>query len=273
MAAAAATILNVTPDHLDRHGNFAAYHQAKQRIYMHAQQIIYNRDDPLTLPPTTTNSSVSFGVNPAVTPNFGLLNIDEHSWLAVGQNSLIRSNDLKIKGRHNWENALAALALAQAVGVPVSSCITALQQFPGLQHRCQWVRTLNGIDYINDSKGTNVGATCSALHGLGAAITGKIVLIAGGQGKGADFTALNNPLSEYVRAAILIGTDAERMELAVKNTTAISRANSLEHAVNLATSLAKKGDIILLSPACASFDMFRDFNHRGECFAEIVGAL
>ena len=273
LAPTAATILNITPDHLDRHGDFISYQQAKQRIYMHAQQVVYNRDDQLTCPAKKTNSSLSFGLDESNAPNFGLLSIDGATWLACGQNPLISVDDLKIKGRHNWENALAAIALAQAVGVSFSHCMTALQAFTGLQHRCQWVRTLSGVDYINDSKGTNVGATCSALHGLGASIQGKIVLIAGGQGKGADFTALNASLNDYVRQAILIGTDAQIMEKSMHNTIPITLAHSLEQAVSLAASAAKAGDIVLLSPACASFDMFRDFNHRGECFAEIVGAL
>ncbi len=273
LAPAAATILNVTPDHLDRHGDFTAYQQAKQRIYMNAQNCIYSRDDAWTTPKILTAETWSFGLNASVAPNFGLISIDQRIWLAFGETPLIAVDELRIKGRHNWENSLAALALATAVGLPQSACVTALRQFAGLQHRCQWVRTLNGVDYINDSKGTNVGATCSALYGLGAAMSGKIVLIAGGQGKGADFTALNSPVTKYVRAVILIGEDAPVLEDALKNSASITQAASLEQAVELAAGAAKTGDTVLLSPACASFDMFHDFNHRGECFAGIVGAL
>ena len=273
LAPTAATILNVTPDHLDRHGDFSAYQQAKHRIYINSKYCIYNRDDSCTTPKPFTDKTLSFGLSTSVSPNFGLISINQRTWLACGDNPVIAVDDLRIKGRHNWENSLAALALATAVGLPISACAAGLRQFTGLKHRCQWLRTLNGVDYINDSKGTNVGATCSALYGLGAAISGKIILIAGGQAKGADFSALNPPATEYVRVVILIGEDAPILADALKNSAPVIWADSLEHAVKLAACAAKTGDIVLLSPACASFDMFQDFNHRGESFASIVSAL
>ena len=151
--------------------------------------------------------------------------------------------------------------------------IEVLKRFPGLPHRCQWVRTLNGVDWINDSKGTNVGATVSAIAGIGDAIEGKIVLIAGGQGKGADFNEMHTPIADFARFVVLIGEDACKIEAVIAEKVPVVYASSLDEAVSLAHSQAQSGDVVLLSPACASFDMFRDFNHRGDDFITAVHAL
>lgn len=272
----AATILNVTADHLDRHHTFEAYTQAKQRIYKGAKSILFNRDDGATFPATdykTQMHCISFGEDAPQIGDWGLINKENSVYLAKGNECLLPVDSLLIKGVHNWLNALAACALADIAGVPVSHIIEVLKTFSGLPHRCQWVRTLNGVEWINDSKGTNVGATISAIKGIGGSMQGKIILIAGGQGKGADFTELNQPIADFVRSLVLIGEDADKIETALADIVPISRAASLDSAVTLAKTLAKPGDVVLLSPACASLDMFRDFNHRGEEFASSVNGL
>ena len=277
LAPVIATILNVTPDHLDRHHTLESYIQAKQRISHQAKTLLYNRCDPQTLPNTKVANSVtlvtSFGMDEPLVGNWGLMVKDGKRYLAYGHESLLSVDALRIKGRHNWENALAACALAKAVGISESDMIAVLQSFAGLPHRSQWVRTIDDVDWINDSKGTNIGATMSAISGIGGSMQGKIVLIAGGQGKGADFTELRAPMADYVRSVVLIGEDADKLEQALHDVVKVTRAPSLDEAVIMAKSQAKPGDVVLLSPACASLDMFRDFNHRGDIFTSLVDAL
>ena len=272
----AATILNVTPDHLDRHHTMEAYTQAKQRIYHRAKAAIVNRQDEATIPNEASNPGirlVSFGSDIPTQGNWGLISKDETIYLAKGSECLLSVDSLLIKGVHNWLNALAAGALAEAAGVPEQHILHVLKTFAGLPHRCQWVRSLDGVEWINDSKGTNVGATISAINGIGGAMQGKIVLIAGGQGKGADFNDLTKPIADFVRSIVLIGEDADKMEAALAHVVPVVRASSLDNAVVLAKTCAKPGDVVLLSPACASLDMFRDFNHRGDVFASSVNGL
>lgn len=272
LAPVAATILNVTPDHLDRHHTMESYIQAKQRVYHQSQVALFNRDDSFTVPNSST-SSISFGIDIPVNNNWGLKTQDNKIYLAKGSDCILPVESLLIKGVHNWLNALAASALADAAGVSQQYITDVLTSFAGLPHRCQWVRTLGGVDWINDSKGTNIGATISAINGIGGSMQGKIVLIAGGQGKGADFSELAQPIADYVRSIILFGEDADKIEAALANVVPIARASSLDKAVAVAKSQAKPGDVVLLSPACASLDMFRDFNHRGESFASLVNGL
>lgn len=275
LAATAATILNITPDHLDRHHSFAAYRQAKQRIYSNAKLVVYNRADPHTIPEDNSEGpvQVSYGLDTPSQGNWGIVSEGHQHYLAQGDTLLLPVNALRIKGQHNWENALAACALASAVSIPTQYQVQTLQTFGGLPHRCQWVRTLNEVDWINDSKGTNVGATLSAINGIGKSLAGKVVLLAGGEGKGADFSDLRNPITHYVRCVILLGQDAPIIADHLANTVPIMHVTSLEQAVNTAKDVAQPGDVVLLSPACASFDMFRDFNHRGESFTIAVNCL
>ncbi len=268
-----ATILNVTPDHLDRHHTLEGYVQAKQRIYHQAKIALYNRQDECTLPRAIPSSCMSFGQDVPTSGNWGLIEREGKTYLAKGSECLLPVDSILIKGIHNWLNALAACALAEAAGIPIKPIIDVLKTFSGLPHRCQWVRSLDGVEWINDSKGTNVGATISAINGIGGSMQGKIVLIAGGQGKGADFNELSQPIADFVRSIVLIGEDADKMEAALSNVVPISRASSLENAVTMAKTQAKPGDVVLLSPACASLDMFRDFNHRGDVFASSVNGL
>lgn len=275
LAPHAATILNITPDHLDRHHSLDAYIQAKQRIYNNAQSVLYNREDLQTIPQinAASNHVCSFGEDSPTEGNWGLIKKDGQIFLAKGSDALVLVDSLKIKGVHNWLNALAAAALADAFGISKEAIIDVLKTFAGLPHRCQWIRTLDGVDWINDSKGTNVGATISAINGIGGSMQGKIVLIAGGQGKGADFEDLSASVSDYVRSMVLLGEDADKMEHALSHRVPITRASTLEEAVLCAKEQAKAGDVVLLSPACASLDMFRDFNHRGDVFASSVNGL
>ena len=279
---AVATILNVTPDHLDRHHSLAAYCQAKQRVYHHALCCCYNRDDSQTYPvieagtinPVELGLGVSYGLDEPQAGQWGV-RVDAHgaTVLAHGEETILPVDKLKLQGRHNWLNALAACAAAAAVGVSRTAMVHVLCEFSGLAHRCQTVRTLNDVVWINDSKGTNVGATLSAIYGLGAGLRGKMVLIAGGQGKGADFSELSEVLRQYVRQAIVLGEDAALLIDAWRDCTDVVRVDSLQAAVACAHETALPGDVVLLSPACASLDMFRDFNHRGDVFNALVEAL
>jgi len=181
--------------------------------------------------------------------------------------------ELKIRGAHNQSNALAALALGHAVGLPFDAMLASLRTFAGLEHRCQWVRDLNGVSYYNDSKATNVGAALAAIEGLGADIDGKLVLIAGGDGKGADFKDLRDPVAVNCRAVVLMGRDSDLIAQAVGDAVPLIRVSSLNEAVEQCRAIAEPGDAVLLSPACASFDMFKNYEERGTLFARAVEDL
>lgn len=274
LRAAVATVLNISPDHMDRYRDLQDYYQAKHRIYRGCHHAVSNRQDALTaaLLPMGVPSS-SFGTDRPDLKQFGVLEQAGERWLARGITPLMPVSAMKLRGEHNVANALAALALGEVVGVPMAAMLTALENFAGLEHRCQWLRTHNGVDWFNDSKGTNVGATVAALEGLGPTLAegARIVLIAGGEGKGADFSPLASPVQQFVRGAVLIGRDAGKIEAAL--TVETRAAADMAEAVVCADQLAQPGDVVLLSPACASFDMFRSFNHRGEVFAAAVEAL
>lgn len=273
LAPIAATILNISPDHLDRHHTFSAYIAAKQRVYRQAKQLVYNRDDQLTFPQETQSEIKSYGLTKPDEGLWGIITIANKSYLAYGSECIFPCDSLILKGKHNWQNALAACALAFAANIPLKAIISTLTSFAGLPHRCQWVRTINAVDWINDSKGTNIGASISAIQGIGSAINGKIVLIAGGLGKGADFKTLRASIFEFVRSVVLIGADAKIIAQALVHTVPLIAASSLQEAILLAKAQALPEDVVLLSPACASQDMFRDFNHRGEVFRNLVELL
>jgi len=271
LQAKVATILNISNDHLDRHKTMENYIAAKQRIYNNCKIAVWNRDDKATYPNSSIKTSLSFGMSEPQENEFGLRQIKDQCWLATGDKNLLAVSELLIKGKHNWMNALAALAIGHALQLPLTAMLEALKVFKGLTHRCEWVAEQNGIIWINDSKGTNVGATLAAIEGLGSAIQGKLVLIAGGLGKGADFTLLRNPIKQHVKTIVLIGQDAPLLKQALENTVPMLEAKTdFQAAVLLATQAAEKGDIVLLSPACASMDMFKDYAERGEIFKTIV---
>lgn len=273
-AADVATILNFAPDHLDRYPDLDAYHRAKLRVYDGARHVVFNRDDPRTFAPAScTATRSSFGLGSAHAPDYGLVESSGQPWLARGSEPLLAVSELGLRGRHNVGNALAALALADAAGIPRAAQLAVLREYRGLPHRCQHVRHFEGIDYFDDSKGTNVAAAVAALRGLAADCAGRIVLIAGGVAKENEFTALAAELARVGRAVVLIGEAAVRMQDALGDVLPVRRAAGMDAAVSVARSLAQTGDIVLLSPACASFDMFRDFEERGDAFARAVQAL
>ncbi|ENU31927.1 UDP-N-acetylmuramoylalanine-D-glutamate ligase [Acinetobacter sp. CIP-A165] len=273
-----AVLLNMSEDHLDRHGDMLGYHKAKHRIFQGVKKVVYNRDDSLSRPlvPDVTPMQ-NFGLNAPDLNQYGVLReADGGMWLARGRERLIRSSELYIQGMHNIANALACLALGEAIGLATSSMLETLKSFKGLEHRCEYVETIDGVRYYNDSKGTNVGATLAAIDGLGAAIEaqkGKLALIMGGQGKGQDFKPLRNAIQKYVKKVILIGEDAAMIEQALQGTAAIQHVSNLKEAVELAQKVTQAEDVVLLSPACASFDMFKSYNDRGHQFVACVHAL
>ena len=269
-----ATCLNISEDHMDRYSGLPAYHQAKHRIFRGARQVVVNRDDRLSRPlvgedvPTWT-----FGLGKPDFKGFGLFEENGEKYLAFQFDALMPVRDLKMRGAHNQSNALAALALGHAVGLPFEPMLATLRQFAGLPHRCQWVGLRGEVSYYDDSKATNVGAALAAIEGLGADIDGKLVLIAGGDGKGADFSGLRAPVARYCRAVILLGRDAQLLADALVDAAPLVRVATLEEAVQRASEFSVAGDAVLLSPACASLDMFRNFEERGRLFAAAVEAL
>ncbi|MDD0973111.1 UDP-N-acetylmuramoyl-L-alanine--D-glutamate ligase [Pseudomonas fontis] len=269
-----ATVLNVSEDHMDRYSGLPAYHLAKHRIFRGARQVVVNRQDALSRPLLMEGQSCwTFGLNQPDFKAFGLREENGEKYLAFEFESLMPVRELKIRGSHNQSNALAALALGHAVGLPFAAMLESLRQFAGLAHRCQWVRERNGVNYYDDSKATNVGAALAAIEGLGADIDGKLVLIAGGDGKGADFAALRAPVAAHCRAVVLLGRDAERLAETLCDSVPLIRVNTLEEALQQCAELAQPGDAVLLSPACASLDMFKNFEERGRLFALAVEGL
>jgi UDP-N-acetylmuramoylalanine--D-glutamate ligase len=267
----AATILNITEDHMDRYASFADYKAAKQRIYHNCHCMIYNRQDEHTKPQMAANS-ISFGVDEPVAQQYGLLTEQKQTWLARGKEKLLTTKALKIMGKHNWANTLAALALGEAMKLPLPAMLTTLQHFPGLAHRCEWVGEKHGVKWYNDSKATNVGAAIAAIEGLGQIIAGKLIVLAGGVGKAADFLPLKEPLAHYASAVVLFGIDAPAIAKIIPSNLVHANVKDMGEAVAAAEQLAKPGDAVLLAPACASFDMFNNYEHRGEVFKALVGS-
>ncbi len=264
---AAATILNLSEDHLDRYSDMNAYAAAKQRIYAHTQLAVVNRAEAGTAPLSVVAACTSFGLDDVAT-GYGVTQLDGAPWLCAQGQPLLAVSELGIVGNHNVANALAALALGDAVAIPRPAVAQALRSFSGLEHRCQQVAVVNGVRYLNDSKATNVGATLAALAGLAGA--GRLILIAGGDGKGQDFSPLAPELNQLAEL-ILLGRDAEL--LAAQRQLPSHYVASIEAAVALAASLAQAGDLVLLSPACASLDMFRSYAERGQRFAAAARGL
>lgn len=259
----AAVVLNVSPDHMDRYPSFETYKQAKAVVYKKAKHCVINRDDPESAALAGECEGISYGLDEPMSKNdFGLRMIDDRAWLVHGDEPLCRASEIRMPGRHNVSNVLAAMALAHCAGINQELAIEAAKTFPGLPHRCEWVGEWNGVSWFNDSKGTNVGATVAALQGLPQAV----VLIAGGQAKGAEFSELAKAVEGKTRAVVLYGEDADQIEVAIADRTKIIRANDLAEAVQQAKSVAQNGDAVLFSPACASFDMFDNYLQRGESF-------
>ncbi|HEX7044785.1 MAG TPA: UDP-N-acetylmuramoyl-L-alanine--D-glutamate ligase [Burkholderiales bacterium] len=269
--ARAAVVLNLTPDHMDRYRDLAEYAAAKQRIFRGSGVMVLNADDAavraMAQPGREVRGFTLGGPRPGA--DYGVRVRAGETWLVCGDEPLLRASEVPLPGRHNLANALAAAALADALGVPRAAQREAIRAFRGLPHRTERVAEIGGVRFINDSKGTNVGATVAALSGMEA----PVVLIAGGDGKGQDFAALRAACTAHARAVVLIGRDAGRIEAALAGAVPTQRAADLREAVVAARTLARPGDVVLLSPACASFDMFRDYEHRGETFRAVVQEL
>jgi UDP-N-acetylmuramoylalanine--D-glutamate ligase len=268
LSLAAATVLNVTPDHLDRYPDLSAYAAAKARIFARCDVAVINLDDALVAAMVGPGRrQLSFSLRADVGADYALMRRDDGDWWLVRRGEpLLAFSQMRLTGLHNAANALAALALAEALALPRAECVAALREFIGLAHRTQWVAEVGGVRYVNDSKGTNVGATLAAVAGL----PGPLVVIAGGDGKGQDFTPLRAAFAGKVRAAVLIGRDRHELGSALHGVCELYYAPSLEAAVERAARVAQPGDSVLLSPACASLDMFRDYVHRGNVFADAV---
>ena len=279
-----ATVLNMSPDHLDRHGDMLGYHQAKHRIFQGAKSVVINREDALTRPLVSDNlPRLSTGIHAPDKGQYGLITDTEGQiYLARGTERLLSADKLKIKGRHNLLNAQAALALGELAGLPLKSMLSTLQQFAGLEHRCQYVATVDGIDYFNDSKGTNIGSTMAAVEGLGAVYApkdGKLLLILGGQGKGQQFGELAPFINQYVSQLLFIGEDSRQIEqhlraASLSDDVTLHQCQTLEGAFatiqQVTASSLSQVQAVLLSPACASFDQFSGFVERGEHFSQLV---
>jgi UDP-N-acetylmuramoylalanine--D-glutamate ligase len=274
-----AVVLNVTADHMDRYSSVADYARAKARIFAHATTVVLNADDPLVAAMggaaggsgATDRSGTAIKTFSTQRPDadYSLLRSGNETLLGRHGEAVLDIKRMKITGLHNAANALAALALGEAAGLPLAACLSALETFPGLPHRSEWIADIARVRYVDDSKGTNVGATIAAVDGL----QGPLVMIAGGVAKGQDFTPLAAAFRDKVKHVVLIGKDAPVIERALAGVCATERAPSMEDAVAAAARAARPGDTVLLSPACASLDMFRDYGHRGEVFAAAVRAL
>jgi len=269
-----AVFLNVCEDHLDRYESMADYVAAKQKIFTHAKAAVFNADDSDTVPLANIEKQYSFTAGVPVEQNqYGLLEEDSEIYLVKGsaQQKVCRGSDFELFGSHIYLNALAVLAVCDCLDLDRDPVLQKLKAFRGLPHRCQLVARHDDVVFIDDSKGTNVGATNAALKGLSK---GKnIVLIAGGEGKGADFALLKENCRHYVKQIVLIGRDAQLMASVLSEDCETVFAQDMVDAVTLANQLASPGDVVLLSPACASFDMFKNFEHRGLAFSEAVGGL
>ena len=298
----AAVVLNLTQDHLDWHGGMAAYGAAKARIFGQTGLMVLNREDPavmqmlpepvrVKLQKPQLRAHVTFGADLPQRPgDFGMETVNGMAWLVRAHQAdetakrsrlheeplhlqrLMPADALRIRGRHNACNALAALALAQAAGCALGAMLYGLREYRGEPHRVESIGMVGGVEYFDDSKGTNVGATVAALAGLGP--DRRLVVILGGDGKGQDFTPLASPMARYARAAVLIGRDAPHIAAALADAgVPLLQAASMEDAVQQAAGQAQPGDAVLMSPACASLDMFRDYAHRAQVFVEAVRAL
>lgn len=269
LVADVATMLNLSEDHMDRYDGMQSYAVAKAHIFYHAKLQVLNRDDAWSMMMARAKlEQVTFGLDDAVNAqDYGIRQVDGEAWLSCGAHDLMNIRDLKIAGLHNASNALAAMALCRGIGMDFAPIIQTLYNFKGLPHRVEWVANIDDVDYYDDSKGTNVGATCAALSGLSQ----KVVLIAGGDGKGQDFSPLKEAVSDNARAVVLIGRDAPLIEAELLSTNVpMYHAADLPEAVTIAKKMAQAGDAVLLSPACASFDMFKNYVHRAEVFVAAV---
>jgi UDP-N-acetylmuramoylalanine--D-glutamate ligase len=269
---AVAAVLNLSPDHLDRHHTMPLYHLAKHRIFAGAKHVVANYRDALTQP--VGKGDVPWTLWRDNEPDMQQLGLRDHEgapWIYFGFEPVCPLSDIPLVGHHNVNNVLAALAICHAMGLSYAKLIEGVKTLKGLPHRCELIAVKAGVRFVNDSKGTNVGATVAALEGLAAGQ--NIILIAGGESKGQAFAPLTRAISRFVKHTVLIGRDAAAIDDALEQAASRSFADSMEAAVRAATKVAKPGDTVLLSPACASLDMYRDYRERGEAFTVAVQAV
>jgi UDP-N-acetylmuramoylalanine--D-glutamate ligase len=274
LQAAVATVLNVSPDHMDRYANVGAYAAAKERVMQGAGVGVYNADDPIVAAMGGADDGWYFTLGESQNDKmFGVCPIDGEDYLCRGEQPLLAAEELRIPGLHNRANALSALAMGTALGFDLGVMLEVLRSFRGLPHRTEYVAEVNAVRWYNDSKGTNVGASVAALEGLHRADETRTVLIAGGDCKGADFSALTPVLSTCARAVVLIGRDAASVAAVIPDSMQHVVAADMDEAVARAAEMALPGDRVLLSPACASFDMFSGYAQRGDRFMQAVRRL
>ena len=271
-----ASVLNLSQDHLDRYDSMLSYHQAKQLIYRGAKHVVCNRSDALTTPLLEEGQEFStFGIGAPDLKQYGVIEKDGESWISCGVEPLIPVADVAIKGRHNLENAISAVAIACAAKISIEAMSKALKNFTGLPHRCETVSERTEVKWINDSKATNTGAVIAAIEGL--AEGRNVLLIAGGQAKGQEFQELAKCIVQHVKQVILIGEAANQIAASIEacnsQDCAVIFAVSMEAAVDTAARYAEMGDVVLMSPACASFDMFENYEARGDAFTQAVRQL
>jgi UDP-N-acetylmuramoylalanine--D-glutamate ligase len=262
----AATVLNLSEDHLDRYDSYADYIQSKLHIYENAKICISNQDDETT---RHDSNDILFGLTANGTADFGLVENDSGIWLAHNGEHWVNVNQLKISGRHNWANCLAAMALASTLDISKQAIINAMIEFKGIPHRSEWIAEIDGVEWVNDTKATNVGAALASIEGRDR----PIILIAGGQSKNADMGVLFEAIKQQVKLVLLMGVDADRIEQAWLGAAPIERITNMANAVARARQQAVSGDCVLLAPACASLDMYPKFEARGEDFANHVRQL
>ncbi|MCK4710101.1 MAG: UDP-N-acetylmuramoyl-L-alanine--D-glutamate ligase, partial [Gammaproteobacteria bacterium] len=258
------TVLNISEDHMDRYNDLADYLQSKKTIYQNSSICVSNKDDVLTqhkqndIQFSLKDFSAAYSLNESGEP---MLTVNREGWIGT--------SELKLKGRHNWANCLAAMAMADQINISKSAILKVLRSYAGLPHRSQWVADINGVSWINDSKATNPGATKAAVEGFDE----PVILLAGGQSKGADVSVLCESLKQHVKTVLLFGQDADLIEQSWQHCVDIQRVENMQSAVQLAREVASAGDIVLLSPACASFDMYSGFAARGDHFCSLVRAM
>lgn len=270
LGARCAAFLNLSEDHLDRHGDMHGYRAAKQRIFIGAESAVVNANEPLTWPTYPVDQVAYFSQRAPEGNAWGLALYHNKLTLMQGSDPWMAIDELKIAGQHNYLNALAALAMGQALGFAAVPMCSALGEFKGLEHRSEVIAHINGVTWVNDTKGTNVGATLAAINGIGATLEGRLILLAGGVGKGADFSPLAEPLSKCARHVLLFGLDAPRLADALVEHVSIRQVEDLTQAMEAAFELAQPGDCVLLSPACASLDQFANYQQRGDVFRHWV---
>lgn len=273
LCAKVAVNLNVSDDHMDRYQSMADYATAKQRIFDCCEAAVYWIEDPRTKPMQALANTSPFGSGKGARGRFHVGLDNDIRCVKDGSKTVVYESDLRIKGEHNLLNVAAVLTTLVEFGVDYKLALPAIKAFPGLPHRCQWVAKVNGVDWYNDSKGTNVGSATAAINGLSVADSANLFWIAGGDSKGAELETLRQPISEHVATAILFGQDADKLRLAIEDVVATEQVETLDQAVASAFALANGGDVVLFSPACASFDQFENYEARGRRFVELVGGL